>query len=267
MSEHRYESSTIPAVAEAAVAEATMMIRRCGRCEKLFAPLTAECSSCRSWDLEWSPSSGLGSIVSWRLVHRSVSRPHAQVVPLTIAIVELDEGPWVYATIDGDVAPFSELPVRVRFEPRPRVDRFPVFALCPAPPDSDGGDRRAPQRASAPNNVRSTHQHEVEQRYDAWWVRTSLRDCELMERAKALDAAAKALISFAIRWAPFGGATAGELLVTFGVTRRRFLHMLEEALNPRRTDSVKVRGVKRHLQDTLTQAWQLSPTALPASSA
>ncbi|MEV4126826.1 OB-fold domain-containing protein [Nocardia sp. NPDC049707] len=240
------------------------MIRRCGRCCKLFAPLTAECSTCRTWDLEWSPSSGLGSIVSWRLVHRSMSRPHAQVMPLTIAIVELDEGPWVYATIEGDVAPGSKLPVRVRFEPRPRVDRFPVFAICPATPDSDGGLRPAPQCRSASNAVQSAHRHEVEPRYDQWWVRTSLRECEFMEDTKALDAAAKALISFAIRWAPFGGATAGELLVTFGVTRRRFLHMMEEALDPRRTDSVQVRGVKRHLKDALTQAWQATPTAPPA---
>ncbi|WP_433600778.1 Zn-ribbon domain-containing OB-fold protein [Nocardia sp. CA-135953] len=260
MSEQTYESG-----GRTTGTDTAMMIRRCGHCDKLFAPLTAECSSCRSWDLEWSPSSGLGSIVSWRLVHRSVSRPHAQVVPLTIAIVELDEGPWVYATIEGDVAPSAELPIRVRFEPRPRIDRFPVFTVCRATPEPDDSVRPAAQRVCAANDTRPTHRPPVEHRYDAWWVRTSLRECELMESAKALDATAKALISFAIRWAPFGGATAGELLVTFGVTRRRFLHMVEEALDPRRTDSVKVRGLKHHLRDALAQAWQTSPTALPTA--
>ncbi|MFQ6398777.1 Zn-ribbon domain-containing OB-fold protein [Nocardia sp. KC 131] len=261
MSEHIYESngSTI-------ATKTVMMIRRCGRCDKLFAPLIAECSSCRSWDLDWSPSSGLGSIVSWRLVNRSVSGPHAQVVPLTIAIVELDEGPWVYATIEGVVAPISDGPVRVRFEPRPRVDRFPVFAVCPAPPDSEGA-RPAPQCDSASNDERSTPRPDVEHRYDAWWVRTSLRQCELMEGARVLDTAAKSLIGFAIRWAPFGGATTGELLVTFGVTRGRFLQMLDEALHPQQTDSDNMRGLKRHLQNALAQAWQGSTTALPASSA
>ncbi|WP_433685798.1 Zn-ribbon domain-containing OB-fold protein [Nocardia sp. CA-119907] len=238
------------------------MIRRCGRCDKLFAPLTAECSSCRSWDLEWSPSSGLGSIVSSRLVHRRVSRPNAQVVPLMIAIVELDEGPWVYATIEGDAVPASDLPVRVRFEPRPRVDRFPVFAVCPAATDSDGGVRPTSRRASASN----THR-EVQHCYDARWVRTSLGQCELMAGAKALDATANSLISFAIRWAPFGGATAAELLVTFGVTRQRFLHMVDEALHPQQTDSVEVRGLKHYLRDALAQAWQMRPTAVPARCA
>jgi hypothetical protein len=233
----------------------------------LFSPLTAECSWCGSWDLEWAPSSGLGSIVSWRLVHRSLNRPHAQVSPLTIAIVELDEGPWMYTAIEGDVSPIADQPIRVRFESHLRMDRFPVFAICPATPDADDGVCPAPQHGSASNNVRSTRRPDVEHHCDAAWVRTSLRRCELLEGAKSLDAAAKSLISFAIRWAPFGGATAGELLVTFGVTRRQFLQMVEEALRPRRTDSVEVRGLKRHLQDSLTQTWRLSSTAFSAGDA
>jgi hypothetical protein len=36
----------------------------------------------------------------------------------------------MYATIEGDVPPLSDQPVGVRFEPRPRVDRFPVFVIC-----------------------------------------------------------------------------------------------------------------------------------------
>lgn len=262
MSEHTYETSSKPTKTETG-----LMIRRCGRCDKLFPPLTAECSSCRSWDLEWVPSSGLGSIVSWRLVHRSVSRPHAPVVPLTIAIVELDEGPWMYTTIEGEVPPFSDQPVRVRFEPRPRVDRFPVFAICPAAPGSDDGVRPAPPCGSGWNDVRSTRRPDAEHRYDASWVRTALRQCELLESARSLDAAAKCLVGFAIRWAPFGGATSGELLVTYGVTRQRFLQMVDEALHPRRTDGVKARGLKRHLQDSLAQAWRMAPAALSADSA
>lgn len=130
-------------------AENRLMIRRCGRCNRLFAPLTAQCSSCRSSNLEWTPASGLGSIITWRLVHRSVSGAHTEVVPLTIAIVELDEGPWVYTTIEGDVPQFSTRPIRVRFQPYPRVDRFPVFDLCPAGPASDNDVLSASQRGSA----------------------------------------------------------------------------------------------------------------------
>ncbi|MFE3225590.1 Zn-ribbon domain-containing OB-fold protein [Nocardia sp. NPDC059228] len=51
--------------------EDTLTIRRCAACNKLFAPLTPACSACASEDLEWVPSSGAGSIVSWHNFGRS----------------------------------------------------------------------------------------------------------------------------------------------------------------------------------------------------
>ncbi|GGL17563.1 Zn-ribbon domain-containing OB-fold protein [Nocardia jinanensis] len=99
----------------------------------MFAPLTIECSSCASDSLDWVPSSGIGSILSWRVVDRAVAGVGGGPMPLTIAIVELDEGPWVYTSIEGDVPLWSSRPVRVRFQPQPREDRFPVFAVSSDP--------------------------------------------------------------------------------------------------------------------------------------
>jgi uncharacterized OB-fold protein len=103
------------------------MIRRCTRCDKLFAPLVVDCSSCASDSLEWLPSAGAGSIVSWRVVDRAADMHNEP--PLTIAIVELDEGPWVYTSIEGDVPAVRGCPVRVQFQPCQPEDRFPVFAV------------------------------------------------------------------------------------------------------------------------------------------
>ncbi|WP_435824970.1 hypothetical protein [Nocardia rhamnosiphila] len=185
---------------------------------------------------------------------------------MTIAIVELDDGPWVYSTIEGDIPPFSDRPVRVRYEPRPREDRFPVFAVCPAAPDSNGGVCPAAAVLNASSDQRSTRPGDIERRHDASWVRTSLSQCDLLEREKSLDTAAKGLIGFAIRWAPFGGASTSDLLVTFGLSRKRYLQLVNEALRPRRTDSVKVRGLKHHLKDSLAQAWRSNPIASSAGS-
>ncbi|MGW0634990.1 Zn-ribbon domain-containing OB-fold protein [Nocardia salmonicida] len=106
----------------------TLMIRRCTHCDKLYAPLATECSSCTSGSFEWLPSSGAGSIVSWRVVDRAATGLHGEA-PLTIAIVELDEGPWVYTSIEGAVPALRGQPVRVQFQPCPPDDRFPVFAV------------------------------------------------------------------------------------------------------------------------------------------
>ena len=112
----------------AGTTEEILMIRRCAKCDKLFAPLTAGCSSCASDDLERVPSSGVGSIVSWRVVDRAGAG--GAPAPSTVAIVELDEGPWVYTSLEGEVPLLSDRPVRVHFQPRPRDDRFPVFVVC-----------------------------------------------------------------------------------------------------------------------------------------
>ncbi|WP_280489439.1 Zn-ribbon domain-containing OB-fold protein [Nocardia carnea] len=117
-----------------------LMIRRCARCDRLFAPLTVDCASCASSDLEPVPSCGAGSILSWRVVERGVTDTAA---PLTIAIVELDEGPWVYASIEGRIPAAPCGPVRVGFQPCPREDRFPVFAVIG---ETGGGGGAAPPR-------------------------------------------------------------------------------------------------------------------------
>ncbi|WP_246124532.1 Zn-ribbon domain-containing OB-fold protein [Nocardia bhagyanarayanae] len=221
----------------------------------MFAPLTAACATCQSSELEWVPSAGRGSIVSWRLVHRSVSGPHAAVEPLTTAVVELDEGPWVFTTIEGDGPLPTDESVRVRFQPRPRVDRFPVFVVCPDAHDSASDDVRAAQSAS--NDVISISSRDTDHRYGGSWMRAALDQCDRLVGAGCLDAAAKSLIGFAIRWAPFGGATAAELLVTFGVTRRRFLLMVNEVLCPRGSDSIAVRELKGRLRESLADAWEM----------
>lgn len=105
-----------------------LLIRRCVPCDKLFAPTVARCSACSSDEFEPVAAAGTGSIVCWRIVDCA---PNASADPVsaTLAIVELDEGPWVYTTIAGPVPQSADTPVRVRFRAPPGADRFPVFAV------------------------------------------------------------------------------------------------------------------------------------------
>ena len=106
-----------------------LMIQRCLNCTTLLAPLMATCSACQGSNLERVPSCGVGSIVSSKVVHREVNGADRGLVPCTIAIVELDEGPWVYTWIDGDVPAPSDCPVRVEFRPASTAEQLPVFAV------------------------------------------------------------------------------------------------------------------------------------------
>ncbi|MET8799041.1 hypothetical protein ABZV91_21855 [Nocardia sp. NPDC004568] len=88
------------------------------------------------------------------------------------------------------------------------------------------------------------------------WVRTALRQCAALDGTKSLLPGTKPVLVFAIRWAPFGGATAEELFLNFGVTRQQFLRMTGAALATRRSDDPRISQLKQHLLMLLTQAWR-----------
>ncbi|MFE3001708.1 hypothetical protein ACFXG4_42860 [Nocardia sp. NPDC059246] len=79
-----------------------------------------------------------------------------------------------------------------------------------------------------------------------------------------MDADARSVINFAFRWAPFGGAPADELLVTFGVNRWRLIQMIRQALLPRAGDRRDARALKRNLLDAVTWAWRAYPDSSAA---
>ena len=60
--------------------------------------------------------------MSWRTVHGD---------PTTVlAIVELDEGPWLYTLLTESPRVDAAGPLRVSFQRREHGKRYPVFCLC-----------------------------------------------------------------------------------------------------------------------------------------
>ncbi|MGW6379478.1 OB-fold domain-containing protein [Rhodococcus sp. NPDC055112] len=71
-------------------------------------------------------SSGSGSIVSWMVVEPAPNETHAELMPTTIAIVDLDDGRRIYASVEGEVLVRTGQPVRLLLHPAIRGARFPV---------------------------------------------------------------------------------------------------------------------------------------------
>lgn len=92
------------------------------------------------------------------------------------------------------------------------------------------------------------------------WVRHSLRVCDLLSSVQSLGPFDRALVAFAIEWAPYGGADPEELFIKFGVHRARFLHLLQAAMTARPTDLERLRTLKTSLITDLLVAWQQPPT-------
>ncbi|MFB4316161.1 Zn-ribbon domain-containing OB-fold protein [Actinomadura sp. 21ATH] len=88
-----------------------LVIRRCEPCDRWYAPDQGACPECGSEDLAWADAEGTATLVTWTVAHGRGTEP------ATLALVELAEGPWLHARLDGlDPADLREgLPLRATF--------------------------------------------------------------------------------------------------------------------------------------------------------
>ena len=84
----------------AALAEGRLAVQRCADCGT--RQLNQErCLTCCGEDLAWSPASGAGHVHSFVVMHTVFHPAFAGEVPYVVALVELEEGPRVFANIEG----------------------------------------------------------------------------------------------------------------------------------------------------------------------
>lgn len=91
--------------------------------------------------------------------------------------------------------------------------------------------------------------------YGPEWVRSALSQLDFLTTTRAMPMEAAPAVRYAIEWAPFGGAGAGDLLVEFGADRGRFLEMVYDGLRIRRDDNSEARWLKQRLSSSLAVAW------------
>lgn len=126
---------TIPAVARDEATEeffdgtagGVYLIRRCAPHGHASKPQALQCSVCGTEDLRWEPSSGDANLISWAVL--PAHRPEADPRPSVVAIAELKEGPWVWASLlcDDPAALKEGMPLRIGFERPPGSEAIPVL--------------------------------------------------------------------------------------------------------------------------------------------
>jgi uncharacterized OB-fold protein len=95
-----------------------LRIQRCNACGELRHPPGPMCPTCHAADRGWVVSSGRGTIFSF-VVHHAPQLPGREL-PLTIALVELEEGIRMVADVLGDAESLAiGDPVQVRYD---RID-------------------------------------------------------------------------------------------------------------------------------------------------
>ena len=100
-----------------AAKEHRLSLQKCPRDGFFFYP-RSHCPHCMGDDWEWQDVSGRGEVHAFtvdRVGHDPAMAPH---VPLTIAVVELEEGPRMTANVTGCIPEevYVGMPIEVAFE-------------------------------------------------------------------------------------------------------------------------------------------------------
>ncbi|MEU1208721.1 OB-fold domain-containing protein [Nocardia sp. NPDC005825] len=104
-----------------------LAIKKCTGCGLSLAPEAMVCTDCGGSDPVWASASGAGALVTWTTVHKAPNRAFTDLVPYTVGIVELAEGPWLYAGILGE--PGAGAALRVEFVHPPEGESYPVWVV------------------------------------------------------------------------------------------------------------------------------------------
>lgn len=100
-----------------AAARGVLLIKRCRACGRAHWYPRAHCPHCQADEVEWEAASGRGTVYSHTTVHQNSGRAFRDWVPYRIGLVELEEGPRVFAFLRGpDAALGVGAPVTVGFE-------------------------------------------------------------------------------------------------------------------------------------------------------
>ena len=113
----------------AAAAEGRFELQVCQRCQAVQYPPRDACHVCLSPELQWTPQSGEGELISATVLHHSNDPFYRERLPWRLGLVRLDTGPSVIAHLHGEV---GEAPARVHIGAR--IDRAGAAVLIGFPP-------------------------------------------------------------------------------------------------------------------------------------
>jgi uncharacterized OB-fold protein len=91
-----------------------VQLQQCQSCGIFTYYPRVVCPECLSDALEWRPVSGLGELLSYGVIWRSLHPSFAGSVPLHLCTVQLQEGPVVLALLDDVARQDVAIGVRVR---------------------------------------------------------------------------------------------------------------------------------------------------------
>jgi len=109
-----------------------LRFQRCRGCRAWRHVPRDLCAECNSWDWDWEPSSGRGTVFTWTVVNRAMHPAFVNDAPFAAVVVELEEGVRLLSHV-VDCPPDAleiGLPVEVVFETTSDEVTLPKFRRC-----------------------------------------------------------------------------------------------------------------------------------------
>ena len=108
-----------------------LLVRHCKACDTFHFMPRHLCPNCWSDSLDWTESTGLGTVYSYTVIRRAPLAVFAPLVPYVVALIELEEGVRMMANIMGEHALSVQIgdKVKVMFEKRGEDAVVPQFEL------------------------------------------------------------------------------------------------------------------------------------------
>jgi len=109
--------------------EHNLKLQRCTQCERLRFYPSLSCHYCGSLECDWTPISGRGVVYTYSVVHRAPGAPFADLVPMIVAMITLEEGPTMMANLVGieEAEVRIGMPVALDYEDVTDEITLPVF--------------------------------------------------------------------------------------------------------------------------------------------
>ena len=106
-----------------------LRIQKCAACRHYQFYPRLYCTACMSDRVEWVKASGRGTVLSFTIVYRPVTRAFAIDVPYVVALITLDEGPQLMSNVVGCPPEQVQIgmPVEVTFEDWTEAISVPKF--------------------------------------------------------------------------------------------------------------------------------------------
>lgn len=114
-----------------AAKDGVLKLPSCGACHRFHWYPQVRCPHCRSYNIQWKKVEGRGRVFSWTIVRRPFHPDYRAELPITVALVELDEAGGIRLISRlvemGQGTPRIGMPVEVVFEQAGDGVVLPVF--------------------------------------------------------------------------------------------------------------------------------------------